>query len=305
MASQPMRRQLQNAAEQYGVDVDDLARMLELPVGYKLTTMVQMSLVEQKVTESREKTREIPGGTPAPKIAKSRPRRQSPRQPLTEEQQHKAAARAWLEGVQKTEATMQDAEAAGNPFKPPFTQDRHDGAYVRFVDPFAEFLGKPVDATMRIKHSNYKADAESGKSVRHHSGHLIGIRDCMQLLMPTKCPCGLELLEPIVVTDGSARAIVQLRKSIPGERPWREGMDMYHIPDAYHPWCRTIVEGYVALEVDLQHMEGDSPEAMALREERYDAFLDDAKSKHVNDGVTEEYVQRAFKVLVLGLKADA
>lgn len=238
--------------------------------------------------------------------ANKKARAKSQRKPLTEEQQRQQDARAWLLGVQKHEATMQDAEAAGNPFKPVFTQDHRDGAYVRFVDPFAEFLGKPADYTMRIKHANYKADADARKNVRHHCGHLVDIaRDCLQLLMPTKCPCGLELLEPIVVTDGAARAVIQLRRSIPGDRPWREGMDMYHIPDHYHPWCRTIVEGNVALEVELQTMEGDSPEAIALREARYETFLDDAKSKHINDGVTDDYINRAFKVLVLGMKADA
>lgn len=294
MAQEPKKRQLGNAAQQFGVEPDDLARMLGLPDGgYTLKTMVQMALVEQLVSASREVTVDM---TAQPPVQRPRRSRRRPN-PSPEQQLHRQTIE-WLEQVQIRAIEFKEMEAAGTPFNPSLEQGEHDGTMVRYADPCADLLGV-AGAMKSMPFAKVEEARARGKNVTPWSSLLREkVKDGLQQLIPTVCRCGAPLRVVYQVTDDDVWAVLDARRQLPVGGVRRTGMRRFQVDDL-HPECRTMEEARVTLMLELEKMGDDTPEAQALREARYDSFIDEALRKNVDKGATEDTVLRAFRVFVL------
>lgn len=304
MSSTPQNRQLKNAAADVGKDPDDLARLLGLPDGYKLTTLVNMDEVREKVAASEAPTRDLADDSDAETTPRRRGRRgrREPK-PLTEEQQRARQMIEWLVAVQDRALEFKQMELRGDPFRPAYEQDPVDRTMVRFPDPCADLLDDP-NAIRKLPYAKVEEYKAKGKNLPPWSSKLKeAVKGYLQELMPRVCRCGAPLREIYEVTDQDVWDFLDGRVQVPtmGAR----GQRMRRLnSDDFHPECRTMEEERVALAIELESMDGDDPDVVALREARYEAFLDMALAKNQDKGATRESVHRAFRVFVLKEQVD-
>lgn len=217
-----------------------------------------------------------------------------------EERDARDAYISWLVLVQALSDTFVQMEKNGTPFDPEDLQiSTSDRTMVVFADRFAHLTGDPSAKRMTSFRKVEEARAQR-KNVNPWSSKL---REqtmyTLQALMPTTCVCGAPLREVYRVTEEDVWEFLKLKKQIPGGAGIRRpGMRRFEM-NAYHPECRTMEEERVELEFQLNAMGGDTPEAVALREQRYEQLIDLVLSKNSDKGATEDNVLRAFQVFVL------
>lgn len=236
---------------------------------------------------------------------KSAPRRKArgTRQPrLTpEERAARQGAIDWLVSVQEECARLVQLEKDGTPYIPSMDeleQLPQDRTKVRFADPFASYLGD--QELKRVLPFGAISDARTAhKNIPLFSSLLKErVGDALQALVPTVCLCGAPLRILYQVTEQDVHDFLRLRRQIPGGHGLRGPALHRYVWEDHHPECRYMEEEWVTLEFELSKMGGDTSEAVAFRQARYTALLDETLNKYAVAGATRESVLRAFEVFI-------
>lgn len=283
----PVRSKISTIALRFEQEPKEMLKILKLPPDSNLEMLFDNALAEQMFREHFA-LKDVGLST---ETAVERTRREKTAQD--------EADLAWLAEVVALDRAIRRGEH-GDPFRPHFERR---GDMMEYPDPFADLLGCPgwkhritFEQYQRCVADNRHLTWRSHKLLQTVERKLAGLwlapQTCLACHAPMSGKLGFIFVKRVLREEIKLPGVRGKGAALRGSYPVR------------HPWCQTIVESLIDLEVELQGMAGDDPASVARRTAAYVEILTAVMTDFGPQGLTTAEL-RSVLFTIVGRSANA